>query len=67
MGAAESQAEQWSELAEWIAALFGLWVLAFPFLLSGSSTSGTPYWSDNISGIVVAILAGYAAYGLRTR
>lgn len=63
MSASESQTLEW---AGWIAALFGLWILVSPFVLTGSITGGNPYWSNIISGIVVAVLAGYAAYGLRT-
>lgn len=66
MSATQSQA-QWAEWGGWLAALFGLWVLISPFVLSGNIASGNPYWINIISGIVVAILAGYAAYTLRTR
>lgn len=48
--------------AGWIAALFGLWVLVSPFVLSGALGSGSALYSNVISGIVVAVLAGYAAW-----
>lgn len=52
----------------WIAALVGLWVLISPFFWGATTGSGAwggggawLYWSNIISGIVIAILAGYAA------
>lgn len=52
--------------ASWLAALVGLWVLVSPFVLSGPFTSGTAMWSNVVAGIVVFVLAAFAAYELRT-
>lgn len=50
----------------WLAALVGLWVLASPFVLSGPIASGTAMWSNVVAGIVIAVLAAYGAYTIRT-
>lgn len=42
-------------------ALLGLWMILVPFIMSVS----TAFWSDIISGIVVAVIAGYNAYASR--
>lgn len=42
-------------------ALLGLWMILVPFVM----TASTAFWSDIISGIVVAIIAGYNAYAGR--
>ncbi len=42
----------------WLAALVGLWLIVSVFVLSGSVSSGLPYWSNIISGIIVAVLGG---------
>ena len=42
-------------------ALLGLWMILVPFIM----TASTAFWSDIISGIVVAIIAGYNAYAGR--
>ena len=55
---ADGDVASWSG---WIAALFGLWVLVSPFVLSGSFGAGGALYSTVISGIVIAVLAGYAA------
>lgn len=52
-----SAASEWSG---WIAALAGLWILASPFVLTGSITTGNPMYSNVIAGIVAAVLAAYA-------
>jgi len=54
--------ESWSG---WIAALFGLWVLISPFVLAGSFGSGGAMYSTVISGIIIAVLAGYEATSLQ--
>lgn len=46
----------------WIVALFGLWILATPFFMTGSVDSGTAMWSNVISGLVVLVLAGWNGY-----
>lgn len=52
--------------ASWLGALVGLWVVVSPFVLSGSIADGTPLWSNAVAGIVVLILAAFAAYTIRT-
>lgn len=52
--------------ASWLGALVGLWVLASPFVLSGAVDSGTALWSTVGAGAVIAILAIYGAYTIRT-
>lgn len=55
--------------AGWIAALVGIWVLITPFFWGVSGSAGGwwggggawLYWSNVVSGIIVAILAGYTA------
>ncbi len=59
---AETAAFSTPEIAAWLAALVGLWVLVSPFVLSGTIASGTPMWSSVGAGIVVAILAGYVGF-----
>jgi hypothetical protein len=55
--------------AGWLAALVGIWVLITPFFWGAMSGAGLAwwggggawlYWSNVISGIIVAILAGYS-------
>lgn len=53
-----------SECSGWIAALAGRWILATPFVLSGSITAGNPMYSNAIAGIVAAVLAAYAALAM---
>lgn len=52
--------------ASWIAALVGLWLAVSPFVLSGPIQSGTVMWSNVLGGILIAVLAGFAAYAYRT-
>ena len=40
-------------------ALLGLWMVLVPFVLADV---GTAFWSDVVSGVIVAIGAGYNAY-----
>lgn len=53
---------RWSS---WLAALVGLWVLVSPFVLEGGIASGTVMWSNAVSGVLVAVLAGYGAWRIR--
>lgn len=55
----ESQGTTASPWAAGIAGLFGLWMIAAPFLFLASSTL---MWSDAVAGVVVAILGAYNAY-----
>jgi hypothetical protein len=64
-----SQGMGGSNGAGWLAALIGIWVLITPFFWGATGSGGGwwggggawLYWSNIISGIVIAILAGYAA------
>lgn len=51
-----------AEIAGWVAALVGLWILASPFVLSGEIGSGTPMYSNVAAGVVSALLAAYVGY-----
>ncbi|SIR80839.1 SPW repeat-containing protein [Haladaptatus litoreus] len=42
-------------------ALLGLWMILVPFVM----TVGAAFWSDIISGAIVAVIAGYNAYAGR--
>jgi hypothetical protein len=52
---------------DWINAILGLWLLASPFVL-GYSATRIIVWNDAIVGIVILVLAGWAAtrYGQLT-
>lgn len=52
--------------ASGLAALVGLWVLVSPFVLSGPFASGTAMWSTVVAGVLIAVLAAYGAYAIRT-
>lgn len=54
------------EWASWVAALFGLWILLSPFVLSGNIATGNPMISNVVSGIIVLVLTVYTAYMIRT-
>ena len=46
----------------WLAALVGLWVLVTPFFLGGGNAGfDWLFWSNVVSGVVIAVLAGYGA------
>ena len=49
-----------------LAAVLGLWMIAAPFVL-GAETEAGPFWSDIVSGLLVAAMAGYEAYRSRER
>ena len=51
--------------ASWsgLVALLGLWMIIAPFLFE--TTGAASFWSDVISGLLVAALAGYNAYAAR--
>ncbi|WP_227377048.1 SPW repeat domain-containing protein [Haladaptatus halobius] len=42
-------------------ALLGLWMILVPFVMA----VGEAFWSDVISGVIVAVVAGYNAYAGR--
>ncbi|GAA0231742.1 hypothetical protein ACFFQF_25905 [Haladaptatus pallidirubidus] len=42
-------------------ALLGLWMILVPFAM----TVGAAFWSDIVSGVIVAVIAGYNAYAGR--
>ncbi len=51
--------------AAWLAALLGLWVLVTPFFWgSGGGGGGFNwlFWSNVVSGIIIAIVAAYAGF-----
>jgi len=47
----------------WINAVLGLWLVIAPFLL-GYSAVGAAMWNDIVVGVIVAVLAGWAALAL---
>ena len=47
-----------------LVALLGLWMILAPFVFETTTTLA--FWSDVISGAVVAVLAGYNAYQARS-
>lgn len=47
----------------WINAVLGLWLIIAPFILAYSSVAAA-MWNDIIVGVVVAVLAGWAALSL---
>lgn len=47
----------------WINAVLGLWLIIAPFLL-GYSAVGAAMWNDIVVGVIVAVLAGWAALAL---
>ena len=56
-------------MAVWIVALLGLWVLVTPFFLGPTTGQGWwdfsgnwLYWSNIVTGAVIAAVAGYAGY-----
>ena len=46
-----------------LVAILGLWTLAAPFLIE--MVSDAAFWSNVISGLLIALLAGYVAYAGR--
>lgn len=44
----------------WVNAVLGLWLIIAPFIL-GYSNIGAALWNDIIVGIIVLVLAGWAA------
>jgi len=55
----ESQGSPANSWAAGIAGLFGLWMIASPFVFPATTAL---LWSDVIAGIVVAILGAYNVY-----
>lgn len=62
------RSNQKGRTAGWITVLVGIWVLITPFFWGATGGAGAwggggtwLYWSNVISGIVVAILAGYSS------
>ncbi|HFB52206.1 MAG TPA: hypothetical protein ENJ48_00805 [Anaerolineae bacterium] len=47
----------------WINAVLGLWLIIAPFILAYSGTAAA-MWNDIIVGVVVAVLAAWAALSL---
>lgn len=48
---------------EWVVVILGLWVIVTPFFLGGGSTDSFDWllWSNIVSGMLIAILAGFVA------
>lgn len=60
---------QFGSLAKWVswlAAVAGLWAVASPFVLSESLATAPELWSVVAAGVLIAVLAGYGAYAVRT-
>lgn len=55
---------RYRDIAGWIAAIVGLWILAWPFTLSGAIGSGTPMYSNVVVGDLALVLVGYAGWEL---
>ncbi|PSP56103.1 hypothetical protein BRC82_02925 [Halobacteriales archaeon QS_1_67_19] len=47
-----------------LVALLGLWMVVVPFLFETAAAGA--FWSDIVSGAIVAVLSGYNAYRSRT-
>lgn len=47
----------------WVVVILGLWVIVTPFFLGGSSGNSFNWllWSNIVSGLLIAILAGFFA------
>lgn len=72
MAQSSGQDGRGNRTAGWIAALFGVWILITPFFWGGAQGAwggggAWLYWSNVISGIVIAILAGYSAQSGNTQ
>lgn len=59
--------ESLGKWGSWLAGLVGLWMLVSPFVLTGAIESGTPMWSNVVSGAIVVLLSAYGGYALRTK
>lgn len=58
--AALSSAEGTDRTLDWINVVLGVWLIVAPFVL-GYSVVAAALWNDIIVGIVVVVLAGWAA------
>jgi len=61
--AALSDQEGWDRTLDWVNAVAGLWLIAAPFVLGYTGTA-VALWNDVIVGVVVVVLAGWAAVAL---
>lgn len=50
------------EIAGWLAALVGLWILVSPFVVGGAIGSGAAMYSTVVAGFLALVLAGYAGW-----
>jgi hypothetical protein len=57
-----AQTAKWTN---WLVALVGLWVAASPFVLGGQIGAGQTMLVTLAGGVVIAVLAGAGAYGIR--
>jgi hypothetical protein len=62
-GAEESETTTEGGWPEWVVVILGLWVIVTPFFFGGSSGSSFNWllWSNLVSGLLIAILAGFFA------
>lgn len=61
-GAAERGSATKGRWPGWVVVLLGLWVIITPFFLGGSDNGfNWLLWSNIVSGLLVAILAGFVA------
>lgn len=59
-------APSFGKWSSWVAGLLGLWVLVSPFLLTGEIAEAPGLYSNVVAGLVVFVLAIYAAFWVRT-
>ncbi len=64
--AALSNQEGTDRALDWLNALVGLWLIAAPFVL-GYTGIAAALWNDVIVGLIVAVIAGWAAVALGQR
>jgi hypothetical protein len=63
-GAALYKEVKIDQTLDWINSLLGLWLIVSPFIL-GYSDAVTAMWNNIIVGLVVLVLAGWAAFTFR--
>lgn len=64
--AVTTEDRSFAKWTSWLAALVGLWVLASPFVPSGSVGSARALWSNVVAGVGILLLSAYGAYAIRT-
>jgi hypothetical protein len=63
-GAALYKEVKIDQTLDWINTILGLWLIVSPFILGYSDTVGA-MWNSIIVGLVVLVLAGWAAFTFR--